>query len=109
MLCGYQSILFALFTKMFAISEGLLPPDPRVERAYRFLTLEIGLIAGGVAMLAGLVLLIVAVIKWRATDFGKLDYASTMRSSCPGVTLTALGFQTMLSSFFVGVLGMRRL
>ena len=27
LICGYQSILFALFTKLFAISEGLLPPD----------------------------------------------------------------------------------
>ena len=26
MICGYQSVLFALFTKAFAISEGLLPP-----------------------------------------------------------------------------------
>ena len=31
-ICGYQSILFALFTKLFAIDEGLLPPDPRIER-----------------------------------------------------------------------------
>jgi hypothetical protein len=26
----------------------------------------------------------------------------------PGVTLAALGFQTILSSFFVSILGMRR-
>src|ERR1051325_1863805 len=26
-LCGYQSVLFAIFTKAFAISEGLMPPD----------------------------------------------------------------------------------
>ena len=28
LICGYQSILFALFTKVFAITEGLLPKDP---------------------------------------------------------------------------------
>jgi hypothetical protein len=109
LLCGVQSIMFAVFTKVFAISEGLLPPDPRVERAYQFLTLEKGLILGGVAMIVGLILLIVAIFEWRSTDFGELDYASTMRVVVPGVTLTALGFQTLLSSFFVGVLGMRRL
>ena len=27
-LCGYQSIIFAIFTKTFAISEGILPEDP---------------------------------------------------------------------------------
>jgi hypothetical protein len=33
-LCGYQSILFALFTKTFAISEELMPKDPRLNRFY---------------------------------------------------------------------------
>src|SRR5271165_5713525 len=27
-LCGYQAILFAIFTKTFAIAEGLIPEDP---------------------------------------------------------------------------------
>jgi hypothetical protein len=51
---------------------------------------------------------VVAVNQWRLTDFGSLDYAPTMRLVVPGVTLTALGFQTMLSSFFASILGMRR-
>jgi len=29
---GYQSLLFAVFTKIFAISEGLLPEDRRMTR-----------------------------------------------------------------------------
>ena len=40
--------------------------------------------------------------------FGHLDYAVTMRWAIPGATLTSLGFQTILSSFFVSVLGMKR-
>jgi hypothetical protein len=31
-----------------------------------------------------------------------------MRWVIPGVTLTALGFQTVLSSFFFSILGLRR-
>jgi len=31
-----------------------------------------------------------------------------MRYVVPGVTLTALGFQTILSSFFIGIMRMRR-
>jgi hypothetical protein len=42
------------------------------------------------------------------TGFGDLDYAHTMRLVVPGVTLTALGFQTVLSSFFVSILGLHR-
>ena len=33
-LCGYQSILFAVFTKIFAVSEGLMPADPRLKRFF---------------------------------------------------------------------------
>jgi glycosyltransferase involved in cell wall biosynthesis len=108
-LCGYQAILFAVFTKVFAISEGLLPPDPRFERLRSGATLEKGLVGGGIAVLAGLILLVLAINKWRNTGFGELDYASTMRLVVPGVTLTALGFQTVLSSFFIGVLSLRRI
>ena len=43
-----------------------------------------------------------------AVGFGNLDYPTTMRWVIPGATLTALGFQTLLSSFFVSILGMRR-
>lgn len=107
-LCGYQSILFAIFTKTFAISEGLMPDDPHLTRFFDHVYLERGLIIGGTSLLAGLGLLLVAVNQWRIHDFGRLDYSQTMRWVIPGATLTALGFQTILSSFFVSILGMRR-
>ena len=46
---------------------------------------------------------------WWSRSFGPLDYPSTMRVVIPGVTMAALGFQTMLSSFFISILGLRRL
>ena len=108
LICGYQSALFAVLSKVFAVTEGILPPDLRVARLTRTLSLEAGVAIGALATLGGLVLLALAVEKWRRVSFGDLDYASTMRLVVPGVTLTALGFQTVLSSFFLGVLGMRR-
>lgn len=108
LLCGYQTILFAIFTKTFAISEGLLPDDPRMDRFFKVLYLERGLAIGAVAMLIGCGLLTVAIVHWARIDFGHLDYARTMRYVVPGSTLTALGFQTILSSFFVSILGMKR-
>jgi len=107
-LCGYQSILFALFTKTFAISEGLMPEDPRLNRFYELVNLEKGLIFGAVLFLIGLALLCCAIFQWYQTGVGPLDYAHTMRWVIPGSTLTALGFQTLLGSFFDSVLGMRR-
>jgi len=108
MMIGYQSILFAICAKTFAISEGLLPKDPRVERFFKVIYLERGLAIGALAFLAGLILLGAAVLQWKSAHFGRLDYAVTMRLVIPGATLTALGFQTVLSSFFVSILGMKR-
>lgn len=107
-ICGYQSIAFALMTKVFAIMEGLLPEDPRLNRMFRLVNLESGLCVGAVGMLVGLILLGGAVHQWASADFGALNYAHTMRWVIPGVMLTALGFQTILSSFFGSLLGMRR-
>jgi glycosyltransferase involved in cell wall biosynthesis len=107
-LCGYQSILFAIFTKTFAIAEGLMPEDRRMTRFFKIINLERGLSIAFAALLIGVALLLSAVNQWRLANFGSLDYAHTMRLVVPGVTLTALGFQTILSSFFASILGMHR-
>ena len=107
-LCGYQCILFAIFAKTFATTEGFLPPDRHLERFFEVVNLEKGLALAALAVLAGGSLLLVAVWQWWLTGFGHLDYARTMRFVVPGATLVALGFQTVFSSFFVSLLGMRR-
>ena len=85
-----------------------MPEDRYYTWFFRVANLERGLIIAGGALLMGLTLLLAAVNQWRLVDFGHLDYAKTMRFVVPGVTLTALGFQTILSSFFISILGMRR-
>jgi hypothetical protein len=107
-LCGYQSVLFAFFTKIFAISEGLLPEDPKMKGFFEIVTLEKGLITSLIVLLIGFTLLFAAINQWRMADFGPLDYTKIMRLVIPGATLTALGFQTILSSFFASILGLRR-
>jgi len=107
-LCGYQSILFAVLTKFFAIGEGLVPEDPRLTRLCKIANLERGLLLGVAALMAGAVLLLGSINQWRLHGFGRLDYAVTMRLVIPGVTLTVLAVQTVLNSFFASILGMRR-
>jgi glycosyltransferase involved in cell wall biosynthesis len=107
-ICGYQAIIFAVLTKVFAINEGLLPADKRMASLLRTVTLESGLASGVTALVAGLVLLGLAVNEWRNAGYGALDYGSTMRRVIPGMTLTVLGVQTVLSSFYLSILGLRR-
>jgi hypothetical protein len=107
-LLGYQSVVFAIFATTFAISQGFMPEDEQISRFFAFVNLERGLILGTVILAVGLALLLVAINQWRLADFGNLEYARTMRLVIPGSTLAALGFQTVLSSFLISLLGMRR-
>lgn len=105
---GFQAVSFALFTKVFAITEGLLPEDPRLTRLFRVFTLESGLIAGAALVLAGLVGSLYAVSRWHAAAFGALDPTLSLRWVIPGAVCLTLGCQMMLSSFFLSILGLRR-
>jgi hypothetical protein len=107
-LCGSQSIAFAIFSKTLAINEGLMPIDPRLDRFYEVINLERGLALSILAILFRVVMLAGAVEQWKAAGFGRLDYSHTMRWVIPGVTFAALGFQTLLSGFFASLLGMHR-
>lgn len=107
-LCGWQSILFAIFAKTFAIGARLLPEDKRFTRFTETVSLERGIAAGAICLLAGLGLLGGAVNQWRVADFGPLDYKHTLRWVIPGATLTALGLQTVLSSFMCSILRLAR-
>jgi glycosyltransferase involved in cell wall biosynthesis len=108
LLAGQQAISFALFAKSFAIGEGLLPLDPRTERFFEIATLERGLILGGAMIVVGLGLLAAVAVEWWQVNLGGLDYPHTMRLAIPGATLTAMGLHTVLGSFFVSILGLRR-
>jgi hypothetical protein len=107
-LCGYQAVVFALFTRTYAVAEGLMPEDPRLTRFFGVATLERGLIAAAALVFAGVVLIGLAVNAWRLVGFGQLDYAHTMRYVIPGATFTTIGLQTFFSSFFLNIIGMRR-
>src|SRR4029077_14914823 len=103
-LLGYQLVLFAVFTKIFAIRTGFHPPHPVLETVFRYVTLEVGLLAGALMALVGLIALILAVVSWGAVGFGNLDPSLTMREVIPAVVLLALGTQTVFASFFISIL-----
>lgn len=105
---GFQAMLFAVFTKVFAISEGLLPPDKRLEHLFRYVTLEAGLVIALILILAGLGGSAYAYWFWDQLSFGNLDPARTMRIVVPAVTALTVGCQILFSSFFLSILGLTR-
>ncbi len=107
-LIGFQAISFAAFTRLFALSEGLVPEDAQLSRLSRVVTLEVGLVIGGILMLAGLGSSVYAMTQWSARGFGPMDVGRTMRLVIPSATVLVLGCQIVLSSFFMSVLWLRR-
>ena len=105
---GFQGVVFAVLTKVFAASEGLLPPDARVSRLSRYVTLEAGLLAGGLLLLGGLAGSVYALHVWIGRAFGPLDPSRMLRLIIPSVTALMLGGEAVLSSFFLSILGLRR-
>ncbi|HZP96513.1 MAG TPA: glycosyltransferase family 2 protein [Candidatus Limnocylindria bacterium] len=107
---GFQAVTFAVFTKVFAISEGLLPDDPRFGRLFRVVTLETGLAVGFALVVVGLGCGVLALRVWSEAGFGSLadESSTTLRLAIVSATALALGFETVLASFFLSVLGLRR-
>jgi glycosyltransferase involved in cell wall biosynthesis len=103
---GYQAVLFAIFTKTFAIQQKLLPADPSFTAPFRYISLESGLIAGFLLLVAGVILCGSALAVWDRHDFGNLNPGHTMRLFIPGITALMLGTQTVFASFFLSILGL---
>jgi glycosyltransferase involved in cell wall biosynthesis len=105
---GFQAVFFALFTKVFAMNEKLLPPHPTLERWLRRPVLEMGLALGLLLLSIGIIGATYAFALWRKLGFGPLDPSLTLRVVIPAVTAVTLGLQVMMGSFFLSVLGLRR-
>ena len=108
-ICGFQAVAFALFAKVFAINAGLLPPDPRISKIGDVLSLEIGVLVGLLLLVSGFVTSAFAVGFWGRVSFGALDPTVSLRIVVPGMTALVLGLQVVFSSFFISLLGLRRL
>jgi len=103
-LIGFQSVAFAVLTKVVAIQSGVLPNDEKFDRWMARMNLERGLLAGGAMTAAGLALSIVAVKVWGSQSFGNLSQGELLRLVIPGGALLTLGCQTVLVSFFLSIL-----
>ncbi len=107
-LIGAQAIMFSVFARAFAMNEGLLPPSRGLERAFRVMTLERGLLLGLLLLVIGLGFTVYSIVNWGSRDFGALNTRDAIRAVVPAATALVLGFQLIFSSFFLSILGLGR-
>lgn len=107
-LLGFQLVFFGIAAKVFAITEGLLPEDASFDRWFRYITLETGLAAGVLLLLAGLGIAISSVISWGHAGYGPLPPVVMMRHTLPAMLCLMLGTEVCFASFFLSLLGLRR-
>jgi len=107
-LVGFQSALFSVLSKVFAMTTGLMPWKPGLARLFRVVTLETGLLMGVFLIISGIAGSILALKYWENESFGPLEPSITMRIAIPAVLAVIIGCQTIMSSFFLSMLGLRR-
>jgi glycosyltransferase involved in cell wall biosynthesis len=105
-LAGYQSVLFAVLSRVYAVQERLYPPGRAYRYLFRHIRLERGLIAGALLLLIGFASTLYAIVDWQKHGFGPLDFEHVARISIPSGLAIALGMETVLFSFFLSTLGM---
>lgn len=106
-LVGSQFVLFWVFTKIYGMREGFLPPDARLGVILDILTLELSLIISGLLLVTGIGLAAYALSDWGAGAFGPLTPATTMRYVIPSGLAIMLAFQLASGTFFISVLAIR--
>jgi glycosyltransferase involved in cell wall biosynthesis len=105
---GFSCITLGLFTRTYATEEGFLPKNKFDEKLENFFTLEIGVLIGLFIFLCGVAGAMYAFYIWQQAKFGNLDYKEILRIVVPSATLILLGTQLSFSSFFLGILKIKR-
>jgi glycosyltransferase involved in cell wall biosynthesis len=103
---GFQFIVFYGFTKVFAVTQNLLPKSKRYNSFFKYINLEKGLILGFLITIAGIALSVLGLSLWADNHYGSLEVRTTLRIIIPAVTLIIIGIQIILFSFFFSILGL---
>ncbi|HEY1984415.1 MAG TPA: glycosyltransferase family 2 protein [Terracidiphilus sp.] len=103
---GYQSALFAVLSRVYAVREGLYPPGRAYRYIFRHINLERGLIAGLLMFLAGIAAGVEAISQWRSAGFGPMNAEHFARIVIPSGLALTLGVETILFSLFLSTLGL---
>ena len=106
-LIGFQFVIFYGLTKVFAVTQNLLPKSNRYNTLFDYINLERGLVLGILMVLFGIGLSIHGLQLWSHVYYGVLEVRSTLRIIIPAVMVIILGVQIILFSFFFSILGLK--
>jgi glycosyltransferase involved in cell wall biosynthesis len=105
---GFSCITLGLFTRTYATEEGFLPKSKLDDKVEKFFKLEIGIFIGAFVFLCGVIGAFYSFYIWKQAHFGRLDYGAILRIVVPSSTLILVGTQLLFSSFFLGILRIKR-
>lgn len=103
-LLGFQILTLGLFAKTYSLIEGLEKKDKFLEGFYRNFNLEKGLFVGAVMTFLGFLIGIYILSKWIKIGFGPLN---EIKLALTSLLFLTLGIQTIFSSFFISLLGIK--
>ena len=107
-LIGFQSTLFYFLAKVYAITSKLLPEDEAMEKSFKYINLESGLLAACLFLLIGLAGTYIGVNHWGKNGFGTMNPGNLMRIIIPSITSLLLGVQLFFGSFLFSMLGLKK-
>lgn len=105
---GLSTVMFSLYTKIYAAQIGQIPYDSRVNTIFEKITYDYGIILGIICMLFGIGGVIVTLFLWGKAGFGGLETHLVYKIAMLSGTLVIWGFQLIFGSFFIGVLQIKR-
>jgi len=105
-LLGFQVASLGLYAKTFSLTLQFGEHDCLLERFTSFFTLERGIALGSLLLLAGFAFNVWVYVLWASQDFGALN---AVRPALMGMTLMAIGAQTVFSSFLLSLFNFKKL
>lgn len=100
---GFQLMIFALFTKTYAITH-LSEHSFTINLINKIFTIEKSIMMGSFIFILGLIVGLYVLFKWITTGFGGL---TEIKLSIITLTLIFIGIQTIFSSFMLSILGIK--
>lgn len=100
---GLSILQMYLIVKVYAYSHHYLPVNQQKKKIEEIKEDRI-IATGGVIVLIGIVLSIIAVGLWKSNSLGNLDPEQTMRITIPAVLCLITGIQLVCTGFVVGTL-----